>query len=181
MSTAQKFHTDLERCLLTFTDLDVLDEDNKFICKSCTERKHRKNSEIVNNFRDKIFMGDNHIIVSSKSLGLTIIIIVYTYVKFVETGDFLDDDSNEAAYTLCRVSKQLMIHQLPPVLILHIKRFEIGHYRVTKDSRYVSFPEVLNLAPYCTVDCLKVCTYMHSRAIYRDNYLSWLYIPYLLG
>ena len=40
--TVQKFHTDLEHCLLTFTDLDVLDEDNKFICKSCTERKHRK-------------------------------------------------------------------------------------------------------------------------------------------
>ena len=34
--------TDLEHCLLTFTDLDVLDEDNKFICKSCTEKKHRK-------------------------------------------------------------------------------------------------------------------------------------------
>ena len=42
MNTAQNFHTDLEHCLLTFTDLDVLDEDNKFICKFCTDRKHRK-------------------------------------------------------------------------------------------------------------------------------------------
>ena len=42
LNTVQNFHTDLEHCLLTFTDLDVLDEDNKFICKSCTERKHRK-------------------------------------------------------------------------------------------------------------------------------------------
>ena len=40
--TVQRFHTDLEHCLLSFTDLDVLDEDNKFICKSCTERKRRK-------------------------------------------------------------------------------------------------------------------------------------------
>ena len=35
-------HTDLEHCLSTFTDLDVLDADNKFICKHCTERKQRK-------------------------------------------------------------------------------------------------------------------------------------------
>ena len=35
-------HTDLEHCLSAFTDLDVLDEDNKFICKHCTERKQRK-------------------------------------------------------------------------------------------------------------------------------------------
>lgn len=76
---------------------------------------------------------------------------------FIEAGNFPDGDSNEASYALCRVSKQLMINQLPPVLILHIKRFEIGHYRVTKDSRHVSFPEILDLAPHCTVDCVKVC------------------------
>lgn len=42
LNAVQNFLTDLEHCLFTFTDLDVLDEDNKFICKSCTERKHRK-------------------------------------------------------------------------------------------------------------------------------------------
>ena len=87
-------------------------------------------------------------------------IYVHICVKlniFIEAGDFSDNDSNEVPYELCRVSKQLMIHQLPPVLILHIKRFEIGHYRVTKDSRHVSFPEILDLAPYSTMDCVKVC------------------------
>lgn len=28
---------DLEQCLAEHTSLDVLDEDNKFICKNCTE------------------------------------------------------------------------------------------------------------------------------------------------
>ena len=28
---------DLEQCLAEYTSLDVLDEDNKFICKKCTE------------------------------------------------------------------------------------------------------------------------------------------------
>ena len=30
---------DLQCCLSSYTDLDVLDEDNKFICKACTAQK----------------------------------------------------------------------------------------------------------------------------------------------
>lgn len=32
--------SDLQFYLSMFTDLDVLDEDNKFICKMCTTRNH---------------------------------------------------------------------------------------------------------------------------------------------
>ena len=42
MFTVQQYSTDLEYCLSAFTDLDVLDEDNKFICKSCSEKQQRK-------------------------------------------------------------------------------------------------------------------------------------------
>ena len=59
---------------------------------------------------------------------------------------------------LCQVSKQIMIHHLPPVLILHMKRFDIGFDEVTKDDRHVSFPEILDMAPYCTTKCLEVPT-----------------------
>lgn len=65
----------------------------------------------------------------------------------IESGSYPDED-----VVLCRVSKQLSIHQLPPILILHIKRFKLGCNSVTKDPRYLSFPEVLNMAPYCTDD-----------------------------
>ena len=58
---------------------------------------------------------------------------------------------------LCRVSKQIMIHQLPPVLILHMKRFEIGDNEVIKDNRHITFPEILDMAPYCTTTCIEVC------------------------
>ena len=57
---------------------------------------------------------------------------------------------------LCQVSKQIMIHHLPPVLILHMKRFDIGSYEVAKDDRHISFPEILDMAPYCTTECIKV-------------------------
>ena len=57
---------------------------------------------------------------------------------------------------LSQVSKQLMIHQLPPILILHMKRFDIGFDVMTKDDRHISFPEILDMAPYCTFECIKV-------------------------
>ena len=34
-----KFSTQLEQCLADFTDLDVLDENNKFICQECSTGK----------------------------------------------------------------------------------------------------------------------------------------------
>ena len=34
----QEEGTDLQICLSAYTDLDVLDEDNKFICQACTRQ-----------------------------------------------------------------------------------------------------------------------------------------------
>ena len=64
--------------------------------------------------------------------------------------------------TQCRVSKQILIHILPPVLILQMKRFSIGSHNVTKDNSYISFPHVLDMAPYCTTECVEVrmCNYI---------------------
>ena len=73
-----------------------------------------------------------------------------------------------------RVSKQMLIHQLPPVLILHMKRFSIGR-TVTKDNQHVSFSPVLNMVPFCTTECVQVrhvisvwsmlCTYMYKVSL----------------
>ena len=54
------------------------------------------------------------------------------------------------------VSRLILIHHLSPVLILQLKRFSIGSYSVAKDGEHVSFPLVLNMAPYCTSDCVQV-------------------------
>ena len=36
----------LEHCLKLFTSLDVLDEDNKFICDNCTDALKKKQQEV---------------------------------------------------------------------------------------------------------------------------------------
>ena len=52
----------------------------------------------------------------------------------------------------CLVSKQLLFHSLPQILILHIKRFHLGE-QVTKNNRHIDFPLDLDLAPFCTKNC----------------------------
>ncbi|XP_065906575.1 ubiquitin carboxyl-terminal hydrolase 16-like isoform X3 [Dysidea avara] len=102
--------TMLEQSLSDFTKLDVLDENNKFICQQCSSAK----------------------------------------------GDTVE----------CRVSKQNLIHHLPPVLILQMKRFNIGFYNVTKDGRHVSFPLVLDMGPYCTSDCIQKMADKNQEILY---------------
>lgn len=64
---------------------------------------------------------------------------------------------NRESIKLCLVTKQILIDHLPPTLILHFKRFNIDDYHVTKNNTRVTFPHLLNVTPYCTTTCLKVC------------------------
>ena len=52
--------------------------------------------------------------------------------------------------------------RLQKLLILHIKRFEIGNVAVTKNNEFLSFALLLDMAPYCTNGCLQVFSlFMH--------------------
>lgn len=53
-------------------------------------------------------------------------------------------------------SKQLLISQAPPVLIFHLKRFQVQMFSFRKLSRHVAFPLVLDIAPFCSVKCESV-------------------------
>ena len=60
------------------------------------------------------------------------------------------------------VNRQVLIKQLPPVLVLNIKRFIIGISSVYKNTKHLSFPHVLNMAPYCTNECAMVCYIIYN-------------------
>uniref|UniRef100_A0A667XKM1 Ubiquitin carboxyl-terminal hydrolase 16 n=1 Tax=Myripristis murdjan TaxID=586833 RepID=A0A667XKM1_9TELE len=52
--------------------------------------------------------------------------------------------------------KQMLISSPPPVLTLHLKRFQQNGYSICKVNRHVQFPLVLDLAPYCALNCKNV-------------------------
>ena len=64
---------------------------------------------------------------------------------------------------LSKVSKQLSIAWLPEILVLQVKRFSLG-YRVTKCTDAITFPLILDMAQYCTNECLQVI--FHPYHIY---------------
>ena len=79
----------------------------------------------------------------------------------------------------------MLIKQLPPVLVLHIKRFLIGTNVVYKNTKHLSFPNVLNMAPYCTNECTLVRTSVyvnlisfvfvcHSYILYQYAYMFYI-------
>ncbi|XP_029373716.1 ubiquitin carboxyl-terminal hydrolase 16 isoform X2 [Echeneis naucrates] len=49
--------------------------------------------------------------------------------------------------------KQILISSPPPVLTLHLKRFQQNGYSICKVNRSVQFPLILDLAPFCAVKC----------------------------
>lgn len=52
--------------------------------------------------------------------------------------------------------KQMLISSPPPVLTLHLKRFQQNGYSICKVNRHVHFPFILDLAPFCGVKCKNV-------------------------
>ncbi|XP_068570598.1 ubiquitin carboxyl-terminal hydrolase 16 [Cebidichthys violaceus] len=49
--------------------------------------------------------------------------------------------------------KQMLISSPPPVLTLHLKRFQQNGYSICKVNRHVHFPLILDLAPFCAFKC----------------------------
>ena len=53
-----------------------------------------------------------------------------------------------------------------------MKRFTIGSHNVTKDNQHVSFPRVLDMAPYCTAECLEVRMYVYTFILSKGNIMG---------
>ncbi|XP_039108073.1 ubiquitin carboxyl-terminal hydrolase 45 isoform X4 [Hyaena hyaena] len=60
----------------------------------------------------------------------------------------------EGVYTNAR--KQFLISAVPPILILHLKRFHQAGLSLRKVNRHVDFPLILDLAPFCSATCKNV-------------------------
>ena len=54
----------------------------------------------------------------------------------------------QAVYT--EATKQLLISFAPPVLTLHLKRFQQVGFGLRKMAKHVTFPLQLDLAPFCS-------------------------------
>ncbi|KEG09839.1 putative ubiquitin hydrolase, putative,cysteine peptidase, Clan CA, family C19 [Trypanosoma grayi] len=63
-------------------------------------------------------------------------------------------------------TKQFRIHKLPYVLIIHLKRFDCMNRKVNK---YVQYPKVLDIAPFCTEEGLLRATNRRRSAKSKEG------------
>ena len=78
---------------------------------------------------------------------------LYDCLDFAAQGEKLDSD-NEVFCSVCskhmQATKQMTIYRLPPVLIVHLKRFKTTRTGRQKDDRMVNCPLIgLDLRKYC--------------------------------
>ncbi|XP_039911548.1 ubiquitin carboxyl-terminal hydrolase 16 isoform X1 [Hirundo rustica] len=63
---------------------------------------------------------------------------------------------SEKKYVYTNAKKQMLVSLAPPVLTLHLKRFQHAGFNLQKVNRHIKFPEVIDLAPFCTAKCKNV-------------------------
>ncbi|XP_054982085.1 ubiquitin carboxyl-terminal hydrolase 16 isoform X2 [Sorex araneus] len=71
----------------------------------------------------------------------------------------------EKKHVYTNAKKQMLISLAPPVLTLHLKRFQQAGFNLRKVNRHVKFPEILDLAPFCTLKCKNVAE-ENTRVLY---------------
>ncbi|XP_023599013.1 ubiquitin carboxyl-terminal hydrolase 16-like [Myotis lucifugus] len=59
----------------------------------------------------------------------------------------------EKKHVYTNAKKQVLISLAPPVLTLHLKRFQQAGFNLHKINKHIKFPEILDLAPFCTAKC----------------------------
>jgi ubiquitin carboxyl-terminal hydrolase 10 len=75
------------------------------------------------------------------------IVTVEDALDFLMTKERLDDFHDSKNKTEIRASKQMSIEVLPPVLILHLKRFSFGLQGAEKVQKSLSYPLSLKIRP----------------------------------
>lgn len=59
-------------------------------------------------------------------------------------------------FVYTNAKKQMLVSLPPPILTLHLKRFQQNGFSLHKLNKHIKFPEVIDLAPFCTVKCKNI-------------------------
>ncbi|XP_041067467.1 ubiquitin carboxyl-terminal hydrolase 16 isoform X1 [Carcharodon carcharias] len=71
-----------------------------------------------------------------------------------KNGSKTNANDEKKMYTNAR--KQMLISSPPPILTLHLKRFQQLGFNLRKINKHIRFPQVLDLAPFCALNCKNV-------------------------
>lgn len=128
-------------CLSQFCVSELLDGNNKFACEECTKRAQRTKKKKGGRTTKDSDKDEVSADCSSED--------ELKGAKAEKSSKNKNKDSKQQiVYTVA--SKQMLISRAPPVLTLHLKRFQQARFTLQKLTKHVDFPLELNLAPFCS-------------------------------
>jgi ubiquitin C-terminal hydrolase len=158
----------LESCLYSFTDAELIDENNMWGCYHCTRkawvRFFRLAFTVSSNFglqteRNKDIFDlvlQNGTEVDQRAILIEKELIPHdadraTFLAALKSSAEKSRKRTKVILLKRRATKQFLINHQPRVLALHLKRFmQISATKVVKLDADVSFPPTLDINPYAT-------------------------------
>ncbi|KAG8590921.1 hypothetical protein GDO81_006971 [Engystomops pustulosus] len=67
-----------------------------------------------------------------------------------------NNTKGDKKFVYTNAKKQMLVSLPPPILTLHLKRFQQNGFSLQKLNKHIKFPEVMDLAPFCTVKCKNI-------------------------
>ncbi|XP_073440691.1 ubiquitin carboxyl-terminal hydrolase 16 isoform X2 [Dendrobates tinctorius] len=68
-----------------------------------------------------------------------------------------NNTKGEKKFVYTNAKKQMLVSVPPPILTLHLKRFQQNSFNLHKLNKHIKFPEVIDLAPFCNAKCKTNC------------------------
>ncbi|KAG0276535.1 Ubiquitin carboxyl-terminal hydrolase 45 [Linnemannia exigua] len=129
----------IERSLIQFTNVDLLDGENKFACENCYK--------LVQSYSNPNTSAEGEEAAEKEEKEEK------EEEEVVETkGDAADEKPKASKAILRRAYKRYLVSSLPSTLVLHLKRFEhttTSFGLMKKIEDHVDIPVELDMAPYC--------------------------------
>ncbi|XP_040279103.1 ubiquitin carboxyl-terminal hydrolase 16 isoform X1 [Bufo bufo] len=67
-----------------------------------------------------------------------------------------NNTKGDKKFVYTNAKKQMLVSAPPPILTLHLKRFQQNGFSLHKLNKHIKFPEVIDLAPFCTAKCKNI-------------------------
>ncbi|KAJ3256323.1 Ubiquitin carboxyl-terminal hydrolase 45 [Boothiomyces macroporosus] len=162
----------ISQCVAKFFDIEVLENDNGFVCENCAKDKREETMSDITISRTPSDM-------SMDSCGAV--------VEAESQVQEKDSVSVETVYT--RAFKRYMLYTPPRVLVLHMKRFSQKGNKVSKVNNHVTFEEEIDISEFVAPPLpsdqkngrqLQSCNYrlyaviVHSGTMNGGHYVAYI-------
>ncbi|KAH8874687.1 Ubiquitin carboxyl-terminal hydrolase 16 [Schistosoma japonicum] len=149
--------TSIYQCLSKYTSAELLTGSNRLVCDVCTKRQT----------------------LSGKSLNSS------SSMETTDDNMASDINNNDRSNlpVLQDVIKRDLIYRPPPILTIHLKRFQQVGVHLRKSQKSIKFPMYLDITPFCSILAVtlssQICYRLYGVIEHTGHLASGHYVSYI--